>query len=240
MRVALVCIAKNEEHYIKEWCDYHLKLGFDQIFIYQNDWVCDLEMKNVIKLTMDGPTKQMEAYNTFIKTYHQEFDWVAFFDVDEFLVLKKHTDVKNFISDYSRHDGIGINWVVFGSNNHEEIIDNNYSLVGRFTKRENGVDQHVKSIVKMIDVNRLDMYVHNPNRPIVNTNGNLFYGPFNSEKSDDIAQINHYFCKTRKEFEKKINRGRSDTTDFRKMEEFDLTNKNEVDDFTAYNFYIKK
>ena len=68
----------------------------------------------------------------------------------------------------------------------------------------------------------------------------FFYEPFNSEKNDDIAQIKHYFCKTRKEFEEKINRGRSDTTDFRKMEEFDLTDKNEVDDFTAYNFYIKK
>ena len=74
MKVALVCIAKNEDHYIKEWCDYHLKLGFDQIFIYQNDWVCELEMKNVTKLTMNGPTKQIESYNTFIKDYHQEFD----------------------------------------------------------------------------------------------------------------------------------------------------------------------
>lgn len=240
MKVALVCIAKNEDHYIKEWCDYHLKLGFDQIFIYQNDWVCDLEMKNVTKLTMNGPTKQIESYNTFIKDYHQEFDWVAFFDVDEFLVLKKHTNVKDFISDYSNHDGIGINWVIFGSNGHKEIINNNYSLISRFTKRENGVDEHIKSIIKMTNINRLDMFVHNPNRPNVNTNGNLFYGPFNSEKNDDIAQINHYFCKTRKEFEEKINRGRSDTTDFRKMEEFDLTDKNEVEDLTAYNFYIKK
>ena len=38
MRTALVCIAKWEDT-IEEWCNYHLKLGFDKIFIYQNDWV---------------------------------------------------------------------------------------------------------------------------------------------------------------------------------------------------------
>ena len=39
---------------------------------------------------------------------------------------------------------------------------------------KNGVDEHIKSIIKMTNINRLDMFVHNPNRPNVNTNGNLF------------------------------------------------------------------
>ena len=38
MKTALVCIAKNEDHYIDEWIEYYLKLGIDHIFIYQNDF----------------------------------------------------------------------------------------------------------------------------------------------------------------------------------------------------------
>lgn len=239
MKVALVCIAKNEDHYIEEWGRYHIKLGFDQIFIYQNDWLCSFEDERVTKLVLNGPTKQTEAYNSFIGNFRNEYDWVAFFDVDEFLVLKKHSHIKDFISDYSEYKGIGINWVVFGSNGHTEILDGEYSLLKRFTKRENGVDQHIKSIIKLKDNYNVTMYVHNPNHPIVNTNKNLFEGPFNLEKTDDIAQINHYFCKTRSEFEEKIKRGRSDTLEIRKMIEFDVTNKNDVDDFTAFDFYFK-
>ena len=38
MRTALVCIAKNEDNYLDEWIKYHLKLGFSEIFVYQNNW----------------------------------------------------------------------------------------------------------------------------------------------------------------------------------------------------------
>ena len=238
MRVALVCIAKNEDHYIKEWCDYHLKLGFDQIFIYQNDWVCDLEMENVTKLTMNGPTKQMESYNTFIKTYHQEFDWAAFFDVDEFLVLKKHNSVKDFISDYSEYDAIGINWVFFGDNNITEL-ENNTSVLKRFTKRQKGINSHIKTILKMND--GVFMSIHNPIVPneIVDTNFNKFSGPFNPNGDDNIAQLNHYFVKTKKEFIQKIDRGRPDITIKRNISDFEPHNLNDIDDFSALNFYIK-
>ena len=44
MRTAIVCIAKNEDRYIKEWAEDHLKLGFDSVYIYQNDWRTDLEI----------------------------------------------------------------------------------------------------------------------------------------------------------------------------------------------------
>jgi hypothetical protein len=34
MKTALVSIAKNEDNYLKEWVDYNLYLGFNDIFIY--------------------------------------------------------------------------------------------------------------------------------------------------------------------------------------------------------------
>lgn len=38
MKTAVVCMAKNEDHYIDEWIDYHHRLGFDDFYIYRDNW----------------------------------------------------------------------------------------------------------------------------------------------------------------------------------------------------------
>jgi hypothetical protein len=69
MRIVLVCIAKNEEKYIQEWIDYHFKLGFDSIYIYENDWKSNIVQDNVTTISFNGRAKQMPAYNHFIEIY---------------------------------------------------------------------------------------------------------------------------------------------------------------------------
>ena len=233
MRVALVCIAKNEDNYIQEWVNYNKKLGFDDIFIYQNNWRCSIDEPNVIKIEYDGVNRQIPCYNEFINNYKEDYDWVAFFDVDEFLVLKKHKNIKEFIFDYKDHNGIGINWVLFGNNGLSEINDE-YSVVKRFTKCQSKPDEHIKTILNLKSPNFMN--VHAPNREIVDTNHRKFSGPFNYEGLIDVAQINHYFCKTKEEFEFKCNRGRADISVGRNLNEFERHNFNEITDLTALNF----
>jgi hypothetical protein len=237
MKVALVCIAKNEDNYIDEWVNYHLKMGFDDVFIYQNDWNCKVSNPNVIKLILNGEEKQINSYNHFILN-NTNYDWAAFFDVDEFLVLKKHNNIKELLINYIDYQGIGINWVMFGNNGHESIGDG-YSLVKRFTKRQIGVDQHIKTILNLRYSKDVSMSVHNPNKPIVDSHLNTIEGAFNPNGNDEIVQLNHYFCKTKEEFKLKCERGRSDLkTHKRTMEEYEPSNKNECDDFTALNFLL--
>lgn len=237
MDVALVCIAKNEELYIQEWIDYHLKLGFDDIFIYQNNWRWESEQKNVIKYELDGEVQQRIAYNDFIQNNLKIYDWVAFFDVDEFLVLKKHDNVKNFIQQYSEHPSIAINWVLFGNNNIEDTTEN-FSLIKRFTKRQKNVNFHIKCIVKLTENTIMD--IHHTNNNWVDTNNKIGKGPFNYYGDDNIAQLNHYFCKTKIEFQMKCDRGRADTSNnLRTMKDFDEHNFNEIEDLTAHNFFYK-
>ena len=38
MKNAVVCIAANEDHYLQEWDEYHNKIGFDDVYVYQNNW----------------------------------------------------------------------------------------------------------------------------------------------------------------------------------------------------------
>ena len=38
MKTALVAVAKDEDHYIDEWVEYHQKIGFDDVYIYGDEW----------------------------------------------------------------------------------------------------------------------------------------------------------------------------------------------------------
>lgn len=237
MKVALVCIAKNEDPYIEEWVSYNKKLGFDDIFVYQNDWRWSGESENVYKLEIDGLDKQRACYNDFIVKNHDKYEWAAFFDVDEFLVLKKHNNIKHFISDYVGFQAVGINWVLFGDNGRT-FTSGDCGLVKRFTKRQKDVNEHVKCIVKLDPNIRMD--IHNPKSSWVDTHKRLNNGPFTKIHTDDIAQINHYFCKTREEFQLKCDRGRADSPTYKRtMEDFDRHNFNETEDLTAYNFFYQ-
>ena len=241
-KTALVCIAKNEDDYIHEWIDYHKKLGFDDIFIYQNNWECSIVSPNVHSIKYDGKAKQLYAYNDFIKDYSCLYEWAAFFDVDEFLVLKKHDNIKDFLKEYNAYDSIAVNWVLFGDNGLNEVTNNHYSVLNRFTKRQIGVNPHIKSIVKLSEN---FMFIENPhclyNISWVDSNFKVSYGPFNYEGDDNIIQLNHYFSKTRTEYVKKIEKGRADNTrTVRTFEEFDAHNFNDIYDFSALDFFNKK
>lgn len=235
MKVALVCIAKNEENYIYEWINYHLKIGFDHIFIYKNNWYYDIKHDKVTTIQFDGINMQTRAYGHFIDSNDEKYDWAAFFDVDEFLVLNKHENVKEFISDNVDANSIAINWVMFGDNNLSEVIDNNYSVLKRFTKRQKICDIHIKHICKL-EKDLFFLTPHEINKVWKSPEGIAGTGPRNNRGSDSIAQLNHYYCKTRKEFEQKLKNGRADNdprilpNNERNWLHFERYNKNEIED----------
>lgn len=236
MKIALVCIAKNEDDYINEWVDYHLKLGFDKIFVYENDWNSNITNDDVIKIKVSGVRQQIPSYNHFIQNHKNEYDWAAFLDVDEFLVLKKHNKIKDFILDYSNEESIGVNWVFFGDNGLTK--ESTKGVLERFTKRQKSPNEHIKSIVRLNSAKYMN--VHNHSGRSVDTNfKRIDNSPFNPNGPIDVAQINHYFVKTKNEFIKKINRGRADTGTYRDMSDFDKHNINEIEDLIALNFYKK-
>ena len=235
-KVALVCIAKNEDDYIQEWVDYHLKLGFDDIFIYQNNWRSNIVSNQVHLIPFDGEAKQMTSYNDFIQNNYLNYEWAAFIDVDEFIVLKKHCTIKDFIFDYQTFNCISVNWYFFGNNGHETIIENNYNNIERFTKRASKMNNNIKTISKLSkDLKYIN--AHFANCKWVDSNKKTGKGPYNKKYSDDIIQINHYFSKTKEEFKLKVSKGLADQIGkLRSFTDYDKHNFNETDDFTALVF----
>lgn len=238
MNVALVCIAKNEDNYIQEWINYNLKLGFDHIFIYANDWQYHNDQKEVTIIPFNGRIKQFASYNHFKINLAYNFSWVAFFDIDEFLVLKNHKNIKDFLNNYNDLSAIGINWALFGNNGHESIINNEYSVLKRFTKRSKidfDKNNHVKSIVKLPSTTFQDIHTHHA--PWYNLNREIRNGSFNDQIDWSVAQLNHYFTKSTNEFKIKCFRGRADNPSIRKFEEHEYyLHLNDEDDFLARDF----
>jgi hypothetical protein len=235
MTTALVCIAKNEDHYIEEWIAYHLKLGFDHIFIYANNWEFEYPHRQVTVIPYPGENKQRAAYAYFLSHYRKAFTWAAFFDVDEYLVLKKSSTIREFLQDYEDAKAVAINWVMFGDNGLTEVTDD-YSYLRRFTKRQTGVDKHIKCILNLTN-NSSRMDVHNPyDVPSTDTNGKKVTGPFNPLGDDSIAQLNHYYSRTIGEFKAKCDRGRADAHIKNDYSFHSVHNHNDIEDTLARDF----
>ena len=251
MKTALVCIAKNEDNYILEWIAYHQKLGFDSIFVYQNNWKFPINVRGVHTIEFNGEYQQLPAYNHFIENYSSSFEWVAFIDVDEFLVLKKHSDMKTFLLDFKDvQGGLAVNWVMFGSNGQTDVKNGDYGVLSRFTRWCNRPNLHIKTILRtkktswiqvLFGLGRTKLRMinpHHPNTPLIDTDRRKVEGPFNPDGPVNLIQINHYFTKTYAEFRLKIQRGRADQPGLRDMSAFADESKggSDIEDFTALNF----
>lgn len=257
MKLALVCIAKDEDPYIKEWVEYHRNIGFDDIYIYENNWECKTDFPNFVhKIKFQGKAQQNPSYNHFLHYYSSDYDWCMFIDVDEFFVPYGYSDVKSCLSQYNDYLGVGFNWRLFGSNNLDKVENNDYSVIRRFTKSQIGYNQHIKTCLnlKLIrtisDINQV-VFV-NPHCTNISLNYNVIvnaqmsgyvYGPFNKINDDKIKipYIAHFITKSKEECYDRRSKIRADTPTPRdNIDQFWTEhNLNEVENYDVLNFNRK-
>lgn len=219
-RVALCCIAKDEDRYIDEWIQYHLRLGFDTIFVFRDNWDWQGRSKYnqgvVSGNAVRGENPQVPTYNYFLSTYGEYYEWVLFIDVDEFLVLKKHDNVKSYLEAHSGDESIGVNWVLFGSRefDHGDESGQKRGVRDRFRWRQSGVNHHVKCFLRCGNESRM-LNPHFGNKEWRGSDSLHHWGSFLLDGNDDEAYVAHYFCKTWAEWCVKRDRGRPDTKEKR-------------------------
>ena len=88
MKTTIVAIAKRENKYIREWIEYYLKLGFDNIVLYDNNDKDDELLSDVVNdyidsgfiiydtTFIDKGFSQIQAYDHFLNIYSKNFDYV--------------------------------------------------------------------------------------------------------------------------------------------------------------------
>jgi hypothetical protein len=249
---AVCTIMIKEDKYVDEFIQYYLYgLGFSKLYIYDNsqeNTLKDLPNKypNVVIIHFPGKGKQSLAYNDWLTKNRalpedERMNWCAFLDADEFIVLKKHNNITEFLREYCKEGGIALNWYLYGDSKHTEPTDE--PITKRFTWRCSTVNQHIKTIIKCSDTEMIDnihaVRKYMNGKELKDTGGKKITGLYNPNGPTDIAVINHYFTKTRPEFSIKRARGKADALDIRKDSEFDSHNCNETQDDSAYKIYLK-
>ncbi|GAB6057146.1 hypothetical protein JCM31598_02630 [Desulfonatronum parangueonense] len=199
-------------------------IGAEKIIIFDNESSppLNLILKEYVDkcfvdiYKIDGQEKQITAYNDCLKLYTDKSKWIAFVDVDEFLIPNKMEDIRLFLSDYEEYGGLGVHWVDFGSSGYLGRPDSYQmkSYIHRFPL-DYPKNLHIKSIVQPQKV----LHPFNPHKfiykdPWYCVDENYFpisesQGPFTA----DNIQLNHYYFRSQQDYCQKLERGRADRVD---------------------------
>lgn len=149
LRVGIIAIAKNENLYLREWFDWHLGLGFDHIIIGLNDDEFKPLITNprVTYKNYSGIDKlQTLAYTEMYQEYRDQFDWLLFIDIDEFVMLDGFDTIQDFLSGFDC-DEVRISSKHFSDGDMLDT-DGDYRVVDRFTQPYyTSADTFVKSFI---------------------------------------------------------------------------------------------
>ena len=162
IKVCLCAIGKQENRYINEFVNHYQKLGYDHIYIYDNNNKNDERMdqiyfnSNFVTIIdyrgYNNKDSQYKAYYNCYKNYNKKYHWLSFFDFDEFLEIRpKNQTIQTFLDNarYKKCQNIKINWLLYSSNK-EIFLFKNESLQKRFKKQmfNEGANIHIKSMVR--------------------------------------------------------------------------------------------
>lgn len=242
LRIALCAIAKNENLYIREWVEYYKKLGITKIFLYDNndidgemfedvieDYINDkfvtvLNIRGRIFGTKDefGKNLQTYVYEACYDAVKNHFDWICFFDIDEFLTIKSGT-FNEFLRRkcFEEYDTILVNWENYNDNGLVEYDPR--PVMERFTTVAKGrfirPNFQCKSIVRCgrPHINFKDNIIHHKflldGIRVCNADGDKcmeITSPNLSKVTYNNAYLKHYVTKTIGEYIKRY-LGRNDS-----------------------------
>jgi hypothetical protein len=232
VKVLLCCIGRLENKYIREYVDYNKAMGFTKICLYDNNRDGEEDFHDVIGDYIDSGYVilkdyrnitvpcQFRAYNECYEEYGKKYDWIAFLDIDEFVFLNNHKNIKDYLSDkiFDNFDMIHLNWLLFGDG--DMVYDNGLPLLARIktpldinlSTGYNIPDTfHIKSIIRGgLDSVDFSQTPHTPINDLRCCNSFGIECPSNSPFAPyDFRNggLLHFTTKTAEEFAEKVKRG---------------------------------
>jgi hypothetical protein len=263
IKPVIVAIAKQEKDYIEEWVRWHIAIGFDHIYLYDNEDVPTykqhLERYHQYLTVVHMPRNNFVKGVQYLAVDHFKHHFmnsnnnthVSHIDIDEFIVLQKSFNIKEFIDQFLVGDcgAVCMNWRLFGDSYHK-TDDIDQSVITRFTHRQKKGDKLFKSLWKISAFKYMkNVHCVSLKEPYKtkNTNNHIVPGTYNRKLHFDFIQINHYRSKTFNEFCRRLSILRADrpkakqstkkVADFTYIKKrFDKLNRNEEQDLTALNY----
>ncbi len=233
LKLAISAIVRNEEPYVDEWIEFHLMMGVEHFFIYDNgssdgtvsalrtsphaDRITVMEWANLVAgwegVAGSAGRMQKLAMLHAIANYGHMTEWMAFIDLDEFLYPAKAGSLLDILAAYDDLDSLSVYWNMFGTSGHaskpEGLITENFTMRSRRRSGSNKNLCRVKSIVRP----RAVRGVHNSHTLILQngcpeswtaTRQRIGFADHRPQHfSDEIVRINHYYSKSKMEYYKR-------------------------------------
>lgn len=211
--LSICAIFKDEATYFKEWIEFHLLVGVEHFYLYNNG-----SMDNFIEVLdpyinkgfvtlidwPDGLTNHADGkvyswvMHTQIPAYEHackvstpgKTKWLALIDIDEFLVPKKVNTVTEILAKHDDVPGISILWHTFGTSHVKNLAPKTLlieTLHMTCNPSHSLNNQVIKTILKP---ETYAGFSWPPHKCIFKNNQNDF------EMKKDEIQINHYVNRT--------------------------------------------
>lgn len=231
---AICLIIKDENDYINEWLEWHINIGFQHFYIYDNG--SKILIKNSVNekylsyctfIDFSNETEQIQSkcYAHALKSLKKDVKWLAFIDTDEFIRLVNNDNINDFLKEYEKFDGIYIKWNIYNANGL--IKKDNRSQRERFTQISNYMPLGPigKSIIQPEKI--YNMSYHFPagwkgQYKMVDSDKKIIETSLTRTMPINKIVVDHYFTRSYEEWMEKIERKSCDLQ--RKSEEFFLFN----------------
>ncbi len=248
-RIAIVLFVKDEVVDLPAWLAWYLLIGANTILVY-DDHSTDgtWELINAAARRFDVrpfrtdleirpfTARQREAYLDAIRNYRKEFEWIGFFDADEFLHLQDGLELGDFLSRFPHAGAVAINWCIYGSNGH--LLKPTTTTIEAFTRHSEPSFEHNRSVKSFV---RADFVLPNwrdphtfdvGERPYLDAAGRPISwggpGAIAHEPNWSVAKLMHFIPRSMEHFVERIRR-RSDLRGLTN-EYWGVFNKNDRED----------
>ena len=236
-KTCICTLGKQENKYIREFVEYYNRIGVDKIYLYDNNDIKGEKFENVIfEYIKSGYVEiihwrgkklsQLKAMNDCYKKNYNKYDWLLFYDIDEYISIINYSNIKHFLNEkkFFQCQLIYLNLIPHTDNN--QIYYQNNSLFERFPERVSrekpeGKRLEIKFILKGHIPNIKIKNQHYCNYKLKNCNG---FGKMNSShhiytNTPDYKYyyIDHFFSKSTEELVDKLIKGDCRYSNFKKM-----------------------
>jgi hypothetical protein len=151
-------------------------LGVDHVFLTDNDssrsaWIISTLASDFpssfLTLRRDAtPKAQLKTYAWCAEEQRAAFNWMAFFDMDEYLVVRqgkggtRAPSLKSFLDKYRHFAGLSVNWVLVGPSGRE-VRPRRGGVLAAYTMCIPMPDRHVKTIANTYYLEGTSVHPHN-------------------------------------------------------------------------------
>jgi hypothetical protein len=210
--LAAMVRVKDEARFLPEWLAYHVVLGVEHAYVYDNNSSDDITsvmapfVEAGYATIIPWPTTPISpsAQNDFLERFGPRCRWVAFLDADEFLVEHSPGALRAALDAQARRPAVAVSSRYCGSAGHETIPPG--LVVDRFDRAAARLNDHVKVIARPAEIHRYrnpHNFYYRFGRLARTPDGRRVFGTFVRADADADLVLHHYLYRSREDYERK-------------------------------------